>query len=175
MFEDQEFGVVPPIKQLPVFNIPLSQFEREKLQQMWETTSSLHRHEDTLLNNRLQGFLVTTAFLLAAFSQFRESQYWKLQCVVGLFGFCFAIMMMYVLFHTAEVIEWYRIVLVRLDGLLFDENLQPYRARRLIQGSINQYTGIPVKRPVTAYLSIDIPALVCLLWVVLTTLAFLKH
>ena len=33
----------------------------------WEKISELHRHEDTLLNTRLQAFLISTAFLVATF------------------------------------------------------------------------------------------------------------
>jgi hypothetical protein len=51
---------------------------RKQVLSAWEQLTELHRHEDKLLNNRLQTFVVSTAVLVAAFSQFRDFRGWIL-------------------------------------------------------------------------------------------------
>src|SRR5713226_5684707 len=69
------FGVIPLDDELPSFPLPKSDLEREGLLKFWTLITEQLRHEDNLFDNRVQGFLISTSFLLAAFSQFREVKF----------------------------------------------------------------------------------------------------
>jgi len=133
--------------------------EPKKLHDFWRELTQLERHEDSLLNSRLQAFLVTTAFLLGAFSQFRDTTGTAalMRTSIAAFGIAFALIMRNVLRRTARAIEWYLERLVALDQLLFDEDLRPYETRR------RERRAHPVN--VSRILSVYIPTTVVVLWV----------
>src|SRR5713101_7247154 len=100
------YGVIPLENELPTFSPPGSDLEREGLLKFWTAITELHHHEDKLLNNRLQGFLISTSFLLAALSQFREVRFVIVQILICIFGIGLSCAMESVLRRTATAIEW---------------------------------------------------------------------
>ncbi len=134
--------------------------EPDKLLKFWQDLTQLERHEDSLINNRLQAFLVTTAFLLGAFSQFRDTNGIAAftRTFIAAFGIAFALIMRHVLKRTAKAIEWYLERLVALDQLLFDEGLRPYETRR-------KEKQVQPRVPVSRILSVYMPTIVVALWV----------
>ena len=139
--------------------VDVAKNEPRKLHDFWRELTQLERHEDSLLNSRLQAFLVTTAFLLGAFSQFRDTTGTAalMRTSIASFGIAFALIMRNVLRRTARAIEWYLERLVALDQLLFDEGLRPYDTRR------KERQAHPVN--VSQILSVYIPTTVVILWV----------
>jgi hypothetical protein len=136
--------------------------ERPKLLEFWQQLTQLHRHEDNLLNSRLQAFLVTTAFLVGAFSQFRDMSGFAtiMRTLIAIFGAVLAWIMRGVLIRTSTAIEWYRERLTFLDGLLFAEWLQPYGTRQ------KEKQSAP-KSHLSRTLSSSIPTMVVSLWILL--------
>lgn len=131
----------------------------------WEQFAELHRHEDSLLNSRLQTFVVSTAVLVTAFSQFHETELRSLmiRVLISVVGFSLAVTTLYVLWRTSRAIEWYVGRLVELDELLFTPELQPYARRR---------REMPLRTPLSRILGLWIPAAVAILWIVLVGLTF---
>lgn len=137
-----------------------------------------HRHEDGLLNSRLHGFGLTTAFLMATTSQFREPKFYFMAALVCLGGMTLAAITHHILSRTALTIEWYLDALGRLDTLLFSESLQLYAGRQRCLGEI-QTRGKIRKYPVSAILGAWLPWCVGILWflilAVLTCLYFVHY
>jgi hypothetical protein len=142
---------------------PVTDPQRKGLLEFWERIGVLHRHEDTLLNNRLQIFLITTSLLLAAFSQFRETRYVVVQFLIAIGGFLLSCVMRHILGRTSRAIEWYIQTLCDLDLVIFPENQQPYLTRRREMASHRRGA------PVTKYLAFRLPEGVAVLWVGLFT------
>jgi hypothetical protein len=138
---------------------------RRQLTKYREELAELHRHEDTLLNSRLQTFVVSTAVLVTAFSQFREPDLHSLviRILVSAVGLSLALVSLYILWRTSRAIQWYLARLVELDRLLLPAELQPYAGRQ---------REMPVRTPVSAVLGLWVPAAVALMWVVLVGLTF---
>ncbi len=136
--------------------------DRCKLLEFWQQLTLLHRHEDSLLNNRLQAFVVTTAFLVGAFSQFRDSNGTAafMRTFIAAFGIAFALITRHVLKRTVIAIEWYLERLGALDELLFDDSLQPYLTRR-------KEKQTQPRVPVSRIIGIRIPMMVVTLWALL--------
>jgi hypothetical protein len=131
----------------------------------WEQLSELHRHEDKLLTNRLQTFVVSTAVLVAAFAQFRDPDLKSLliRVLIAVVGFSLALVTLYVLWRTARASEWYLGVLLEFDQLLFPPELQPYSRRR---------REMPLRTPLNRIQGLWIPAAVAVVWLVLVGLTF---
>jgi hypothetical protein len=138
---------------------------RKQVLSAWEQLTELHRHEDKLLNNRLQTFVVSTAVLVAAFSQFRDPELKSLliRVLISVVGFSLALVTLYVLWRTSRTIEWYLGMLLELDQLLFPAELQPYSRRR---------REMPLRTPLSRILGLWIPAAVAVVWLVLVGLTF---
>jgi hypothetical protein len=138
---------------------------RTQVLSAWQQVAELHRHEDRLLNNRLQTFLVSTAVLVAAFSQFHEPELKSLliRVLISLVGFSLALVTLYVLWRTLRAIEWYLGMLLELDQLLFPPELQPYSRRR---------REMPLRTPLNRIQGLWIPAAVAIVWLVLVGLTF---
>jgi len=131
----------------------------------WEQLAELHRHEDTLLSNRLQTFVVSTAVLVAAFSQFREPDVKSLwiRVLIAVVGFSLALVTYYVLWRTSHAIDWYLGVLRELDQVLFPPELQPYSRRK---------QEMPQRIPLNRLQGLWIPAAVAVVWLILVALTF---
>jgi protein-S-isoprenylcysteine O-methyltransferase Ste14 len=131
----------------------------------WKELSELHRHEDTLLTNRLQAFVVSTAVLVTAFSQFRDADLRSLsiRVLIAVVGFSLSLVTLYVLWRTSRASEWYLGVLLEFDQLLFPPELQPYSRRRL---------EMPLRIPLNRIQGLWIPAAVAVVWLVLVGLTF---
>jgi hypothetical protein len=138
---------------------------RAQVLSAWQQVAELHRHEDRLLNNRLQTFLVSTTVLVAAFSQFHEPELKSLliRVLISVVGFSLALVTLYVLWRTLRAIEWYLGMLGELDQLLFPPELQPYSRRR---------REMPLRTPLNRIQGLWIPAAVAILWLVLVGLTF---
>ncbi len=138
---------------------------RQQVFSAWEQLTELHRHEDKLLNSRLQTFVVSTAVLVAAFSQFREPDLKSLliRVLIAIVGLSHSLIIMYVLWRTSRAIEWYLGVLLELDELLFPVELQPYSRRR---------REMPLRTPLSRILGLWIPLAVAIVWLVLAGLTF---
>jgi hypothetical protein len=145
----------------------------------------LHRHEDTIFNNRLQTFLLVSSFLAAGFSQFREEQYFFVQVFVCFCGAVVSLFSFWILIRTARVIEWYREALHRLDAALIpNENYQPFRTRclrtvkreqRIEDANITVDTAEPpFSTPVSGVLG-ALPIFVCLVWFALLIWSVYAH
>ena len=137
---------------------------RRQVLSAWEQLSELHRHEDKLLTNRLQSFVVSTAVLVAAFSQFHEPDLKSLliRVLIALVGFSLALVTLYVLWRTSRASEWYLGMLLELDQVLFPPELQPYSRRR---------REMPQRTPLNRF-QVGIPAAVAVVWLVLVGLTF---
>jgi hypothetical protein len=81
------------------------------------------------LNARLQGFIIGTSVLMAAFSQFRDRQYTLIAEAICVFGMILAYVMSRALGPTARMSRWCIDVLRELDGLVFPKGLGPYAIR----------------------------------------------
>jgi hypothetical protein len=104
-----------------------SEKETESLRSSMKAMIERHRHEDNMLNSRLQAFLVTTAFLIGAFAQFRDPEYWPLRLVVALAGGGFGLMMLGVLTRTAERIGDYKVYICEVEKVVIgNQRLSPY-------------------------------------------------
>ncbi len=68
----------------------LADLPRDELCFVWEQLAQAQRHADDLLNARLQGFVVGTSVLMAAFSQFRDKQYTYIAMAICIFGMVFS-------------------------------------------------------------------------------------
>jgi hypothetical protein len=138
---------------------------RAQVLSAWQQLTQLHQHEDKLLNSRLQTFVVSTAVLVAAFSQFHEPDLKSLmiRVLVAVVGFSLALVTLYVLWRTSRAIEWYLDMLLELDQLLFPAELQPYSRRR---------REMPLRTPLSRILGLWIPAAVAIVWLVLVGLTF---
>ncbi len=125
------------------------------------------RHEDGLLNARFQGFMVATAFLMAAVSQFREAKYLPIAGLISLAGLLLSTGAYQILGRTARTIQWYLDVLARLDLLLYPNPSQRlYDSRTKLLGELHT-TPSPAKYPVSVLLGVWVPVVVSIIWVVL--------
>jgi len=161
---------------VPVYEENDDEQRRGDLKKLWDALSNLEQHEDTLFNNRIQSFLVVTSFLLAGLSQFRDRPYFVVQVVFCLSGIGFSGGALYILKRTARSIEWYLESLIRLDKVLYSEDLQPYRTRRVKTGK--RTTGdmeATVGSPVSAMLGVALPYAALLLWGILLALSWIAH
>jgi hypothetical protein len=138
---------------------------RNQVLSAWQQLSELHRHEDKLLNTRLQTFVVSTAVLVAAFSQFRDPDLKSLliRVLISIVGFSLALITLYVLWRTSHAIEWYLGVLREIDQVLFPAELQPYSRR---------CREMPLRTPLNRVLGLWIPGAVAIVWLVLVGLTF---
>lgn len=149
--------VLPTSQELPSFN---GNDQRTDLLSFWERIAARERHEDNLLNARLQGFVLGTSLLLAGLSQFRDPGFRLVASLICIAGAAFSLLMLRALHRTARATEWYLAVLASLDRVLFPENQQPYWTRRRL-------TNQPRRYPMTALLSVWIPGSAVMLWIVL--------
>jgi hypothetical protein len=138
---------------------------RQQVLSAWQQLAELHRHEDKLLSNRLQTFVVSTAVLVTAFSQFRDPDLKSqlIRVVIGLVGFSLALVTLYVMWRTIHVSEWYLGMLRDLDQFLFPPELQPYSRRK---------REMPLRTPLNQIQGVWIPAAVAVVWLVLLGLTF---
>ena len=93
---------------------------------------TLHRHEDMLLNNRLQTFVVSTAFLVGAYAQFRSPELRPvlLRSIVCIFGVSLASVFLNLLSRTTTAIEWYICEIRANENVIYSQAFQPYNRRR---------------------------------------------
>jgi hypothetical protein len=165
---NRRWGVVPHDEEMPKFSRSVTVEERPQLEKFWERIAELQKHEDTLFNSRLQGFLLTTSFLLAAFAQFKDGEaFAAARIAFCLFALMISIFARRVLRRTVVAIQWYLRVLVDLDEALFSANMGPYRTRRLLTKGLEPTKSVPVIRPVSTILGLWVPSSVVILWVFL--------
>ncbi len=164
----RKYLVLPRDAETPTYSGAISDEQKRNLTVFWKELGTLHRHEDSLFNSRIQTFLLATSFLLAAFSQFREPAYARVQLLLGASGIGLSIVFLIVLGRTACTIEWYIEVLNRLDEVLFPGDQQPYRTRRTRTGKRGTLEGRTVKVPVSAILGLVLPVSVILVWCLLS-------
>jgi len=137
---------------------------REEWTRFWERLVAAQRHEDNLLNSRLQSFIVGTALLMAAVAQFRDDQYLPVAVAVCLAGFVLSGASFRILGRTARTIEWYIDALVRLDVLLYPEpGQQLYAGRQRGLGELRGAAGPPAY-PLNAILGVWVPIFVGVIW-----------
>ena len=151
--------------EIPVYAIPLCDKEREALERFRSELAAMHRHEDTLLNNRLQGFLVATSLLVAAYAQFKEPKYAPLAVAISFVGICLAAITEHVLRRTARAIEWYIRTIRAVEQVLYSEDLRPYSTRR------NRTPRHPIH--ISAILGVGLPLGSLALWLFLFLWALL--
>lgn len=169
-FSQHEFFVLPIKLEIPEF----TDISQKDLEPFWRQIVDLQRHEDNLLNYRLQGLLVSTSFLVAAFAQFQApSAGVSIRLGICLFGLIFALIMSQVLRRSALAIEWYLAVLLELEKILYREELQPYRGRRIRVGRLSPEDR-PRKVPVMSWLGIWLPAATIGLWMFLAIWTVVK-
>jgi len=168
------FGVIPLDDELPSFPLPKSDLEREGLLKFWTLITEQLRHEDNLFDNRVQGFLISTSFLLAAFSQFREVKFIIVQALICVSGIGLALVVETVLKRTATSIEWFLKTLYRLDVLLFPDNQQPHATRRRLTRPPGKSRLEDKIRPISQIIGVMIPRATALLWFLLLCWAFLE-
>jgi hypothetical protein len=170
------FGVIPLDSELPTYSAAQDPADRLDLLRFWEATSRLHHHEDVLFNSRLQVFLITTSFLLAAFSQFKDAKFFPLQVGMALLGMAWSSIALVVLRRTATAIQWYLLVLRRLEVVLFSEDRRPYQTRRWLTSEASR--NLPgdnttrTTRPTSVLQGIWLPKLVISLWVFILLWSF---
>jgi len=169
--------ILPREEQVPDYKALKTCSDSKDMESFRSELILLHRHEDTIFNSRLQTFLLVSSFLAAGFSQFREEQYFVVQLIICFCGIVLSLFSMWILIRTAQMIEWYREALHRLDAALIpNENYQPYRTRSLLaerrgQQSRSEGTTVgtaepPLSTPVSGLLG-SLPAFVCLFWLAL--------
>lgn len=167
----RRFGVIPLDSELPTYSTPTDSEDRMDLLRFWEATSKLHHHEDVLFNSRLQVFLITTSFLLAAFSQFKDAKFFPLQVGLALLGLGWSLIALVVLRRTATGIQWYLRVLRRLEVVLFSEDRRPYQTRRWLTSESSRASSSDdttrTTRPTSVWQGIWLPKLVISLWVLI--------
>jgi hypothetical protein len=132
------------------------------------------RHEDVLLTNRLQGFIVVTALLMAGVSQFREAKFIGIAALLCLSGLLLSAGAFVVLTRTARTLEWYLDALVRLDKALFPPNRQVFAGRRRSLGELETRAAIR-KYPVNIILGAWIPLFVSILWLLIFAVLVWVH
>ena len=103
-----------------------------ELEAYYQRVVEMHHHEDSLLNSRLQTFVVSTAFLVAAYAQFKNWEFhaFALRIIVCIFGISAACVFRNLLGRTARAVEWYIDEAGRLESLIFSPDQQPYDKRR---------------------------------------------
>lgn len=138
---------------------------REELRFVWEELAQAQRHADNLLNARLQGFIIGTSVLMAAFSQFRDRQYTFVAEAICVFGMVLAYVMHHALSPTARMSRWCIDVLQELDGLVFPEGLGPYATRRRLDEQTFGPRGAVLELTARAF-----PVATFVLWCVLGVL-----
>jgi hypothetical protein len=138
---------------------------RDELRFVWEQLAQAQRHADDLLNARLQGFVVSTSVLMAAFSQFRDKQYSFIAEAICIFGMVLAYVMYRALTPTARLSRWCIDVLRELDALVFPKNLRPY----VIRDRLDQQVFGP-KGAVLELTARTFPLAAIVLWIVLAML-----
>ena len=157
---DRVLGVRVPDEEIPAYTAPASDADRQDLERLRGELAAMHRHEDTLLNSRLQGFLVATSLLVAAYSQFREPRFAPVAIVVAGTGLLLAALTEYILRRTARAIEWYIRTLRNLERALYqDSDRRPYDTRR------NRTPRHRVR--ISAILAVALPRGALLLWLIL--------
>lgn len=123
------------------------------------------RHEDILLHTRVQGFVVVTALLMAALSQFKEQAFLGVAALICLSGLVLAAGAFRILRRTARTIDWYLDALIRLDPLLFSEPSQRvYEARRRLLQELHTGQTQSAPYPVSALLGAWLPLFVAVIW-----------
>lgn len=144
--------------------------EREEWRDFARRLVDAHRHEDGLLNSRLQGFVVATALLMAAVSQFREEKFLPIAALICLSGLTLSDAAFHILSRTARTIEWYIDILVRLDSLLYpDKAHRLYEARRELLDELHTSARSRLS-PVSALMGAGLPLLVAIIWFVMLLL-----
>ena len=115
----------------PTFESPVTDAERREMDAFPAELVLVHRHEGTLLNNRLQGFIVATSLLVAAYAQFREPRYLPAAIVVCAAALALSAITEHILGRTSRAIEWHITVIRDLERALTpNENMRPYDTRR---------------------------------------------
>ena len=161
----RDYWVLPFDSEFPLWQKPANIDERTQMMNFWREIADLERHEDTLLNNRMQGFLIVTSLLLAAFSQFREKIFFWYALAVATAGIVISLVAFHLLRRTAELIQWYLGALLRLDEQLFSKDLQPYLTQRISRGVVVKGNGGKVTRPpASAVQGVWLPLIVLGVW-----------
>ena len=164
-----------PLNKSDCLELPerIEPFQREAFEAFFSRMIEAHRHEDALLNGRLQGFVVATAILMAAVAQFREARFASIAAVLCVSGLILSNGALHVLTRTARTIEWYLDALVRLEQLLLPPQQQLFASRRR---SLSELEDKPAYLPVSFILGTGVPMFVGLVWVVLlVALGFIHH
>jgi len=143
----------------------LTALSRDELRFVWQELAQTQRHADDLLNARLQGFIVATSVLMAAFSQFRDKQYTPIAEAICVFGIVLAYMMSRALSPTARLSRWCIDVLRQLDPLLFPNGVQPYVMRDRIDEQFFGARGAVLELTAHAF-----PRAIFALWIILGVL-----
>lgn len=128
---------------------------RKHLSNALEQIVLRRRHEDNMMNSRLQALLVTTAFLVSAFAQFREPSGWLMRLVVALVGTGLGLSMLWVLRRTRQRLKEYREDISRLEKILI-----PYPSLR----PFSSYPPSPKNSSTNDVLGVWIPKGVVYFW-----------
>jgi len=162
----------PPESQLPRYERPVTPVEKQQITSFWRELTRLHADENSLLNSRVQMFLVFSSLLFAAFSQFRDDKFFGFRMIFCLGAVAFTIGSWIVLFRTARNLRWHSIVLSRLDPFLFPhQDMRPYE-------TVRRYTGRAEPRaliPVATWLSFILPMFCTVIWLALLGWTLCTH
>ncbi len=145
----------------------LTDLSRDELRFVWEHLAQAQRHADDLLNARIQGFVVGTSVLMAAFSQFRDKQYTYIAVAICAVGMVFSYVMHHALGPTAKMSRWYIEVLKEIDVLVFPKDLGPYAIRRRLDEQAFGQKGAVLE--LTAH---AVPIATMVIWIILGVLYF---
>lgn len=146
--------------EVPEFAQPPDEASRKSLDDFRKELINVHRHEDSLLNSRLQGFLVASSLLAAAFSQFRDPGFVREALFLSVVGIALSATLCYVLWRTAVAVQWYIATIQKLEVILFPEKQRPYETRRRLRLTASSV-------PVSAILGVYVPAASLVFWIVM--------
>ena len=151
--------------------------QREDWLQFMVRLVAAQRHEDILLHTRVQGFVVATALLMAALSQFKDQAFVGVAALICLSGLVLAAGAFRILRRTARTIDWYLDALVRLEPLSFSEPSQRvYEARRRLLQELHTGQIQSTPYPVSALLGVWLPLFIAIIWfAVLLALAWVHR
>jgi len=123
-----------------------------------------HRHEDNLFDRRLYSLLVATAFLFAAFAQFRQFEHFGIATAIACAGSAIAVVFGLVLRRAARALDWSNRQIRRSEAAEA-ANERIYTARDRAVG----------RAAATVRLGYWIPAVILLSWLLLWLVLLYLH
>lgn len=158
------FDIVPTRDELPIGEI--EKLGPRDLCKLRGSLVEIHRHEDELLNSRLEAYLLAAAIVAAGYTQVYPAQS-ALALLFSVAGFFLSCVMFSVLRRTAKAIQWNIAVVVAIERLLYPSDLRvkrPYSRRR---------EGREPRRPASGILGAVLPFSGATIFVLLGLLAIL--